>query len=258
MAALGVCDFCARLVLLRQDGATQRHDTVGVVIRARTGKRRKRCRGSGRAPREATSARGPPSEEFPRTSSAAPPEGRAATHERKVQQMSEQTTEMQREKGFLDRDKPLAPGQEPATDESKPFDTDDFGQTVIPKARVVFYGSCGGWEVDIIAPDGSAVGFDIAPDALAGKGELARHLGARLTDLGQGDLIVSEQSSTTQEATPCADCDAPATTSAPVTIDVCENHAKEYGDRLSDRLTELRAEWLRGSVGATVIDVSNN
>ena len=48
---MGTCDVCARMVPLTQAGTAQRHDTVGVVIRARTGKRQRRCRGSGRLPR---------------------------------------------------------------------------------------------------------------------------------------------------------------------------------------------------------------
>jgi hypothetical protein len=51
MAELAVCDQCARIVRLTNLGVTQKHDTVGVVIRARTGKKRRRCKGSGRLPR---------------------------------------------------------------------------------------------------------------------------------------------------------------------------------------------------------------
>jgi hypothetical protein len=48
---LAVCDVCARTVPLTNDGRTSRHDTVGIVVRARTGKRRRVCPGSGRLPR---------------------------------------------------------------------------------------------------------------------------------------------------------------------------------------------------------------
>jgi hypothetical protein len=51
MSQLGVCDWCARVVPLTQAGTTQRHDQVGVVVRARTGKRRRVCRGSHKWPR---------------------------------------------------------------------------------------------------------------------------------------------------------------------------------------------------------------
>jgi hypothetical protein len=57
MTPIGTCDVCARLVQLDQTGLIRRHDTVGAVVRARTGKRRRRCKGSGRLPRD----RGPPS-----------------------------------------------------------------------------------------------------------------------------------------------------------------------------------------------------
>jgi hypothetical protein len=50
---IAVCDVCARTVALRQDGTIRRHDTAGVTVRAMTGKPRRRCRGSGRLPREA-------------------------------------------------------------------------------------------------------------------------------------------------------------------------------------------------------------
>jgi len=52
MTSVGTCQHCARLVALDQQGHTCRHDTVGVVIRARTGKRRRPCEGSGQPPRE--------------------------------------------------------------------------------------------------------------------------------------------------------------------------------------------------------------
>jgi len=48
---LVVCDVCARTIELDNTGRVRRHDTVGVVVRARTGKRRRVCRGSGRLPR---------------------------------------------------------------------------------------------------------------------------------------------------------------------------------------------------------------
>jgi hypothetical protein len=58
MTPIGVCDVCARIVQLDNTGRIRRHDVTGPLIRARVGKRRKRCAGSGRWPREA--ARGPP------------------------------------------------------------------------------------------------------------------------------------------------------------------------------------------------------
>ncbi len=51
MTSLAVCDTCARTVRLRPDGRTVRHDTAGVLVRARTGKRRRTCKGSGHWPR---------------------------------------------------------------------------------------------------------------------------------------------------------------------------------------------------------------
>jgi hypothetical protein len=48
---LAVCDVCGRLLELDNQGRIRRHDTVGIVVRARTGKRRKVCPGSGRLPR---------------------------------------------------------------------------------------------------------------------------------------------------------------------------------------------------------------
>jgi len=51
MMQIAVCDVCARLVPISNDGKVTRHDTVGVVVRARTGKRRRVCKGSGRLPR---------------------------------------------------------------------------------------------------------------------------------------------------------------------------------------------------------------
>jgi hypothetical protein len=48
---LAVCDVCARTVALDNSGRLRRHDQVGVVVAARTGKRRRRCSGSGRWPR---------------------------------------------------------------------------------------------------------------------------------------------------------------------------------------------------------------
>jgi hypothetical protein len=53
---IGVCDVCARLVQLDNTGRLRRHDVTGPLVRARFGKRRKRCTGSGRWPRD----RGPP------------------------------------------------------------------------------------------------------------------------------------------------------------------------------------------------------
>jgi hypothetical protein len=53
VTSLGTCDYCARPVPLTQAGTTKRHTTVGIVIRARVGKRRRRCPGSGRWPRRA-------------------------------------------------------------------------------------------------------------------------------------------------------------------------------------------------------------
>jgi hypothetical protein len=48
---LGVCDLCARMVPITNTGVISRHDQVGIVVRARTGKRRRVCKGSGRLPR---------------------------------------------------------------------------------------------------------------------------------------------------------------------------------------------------------------
>jgi hypothetical protein len=48
---LATCDLCARLVALDNTGRLRRHDTVDIVVRARTGKRRRVCKGSGRLPR---------------------------------------------------------------------------------------------------------------------------------------------------------------------------------------------------------------
>lgn len=52
LAALAVCDVCARIVRLTQAGTCERHDQVGVAVRARVGKKRRRCSGSGRWPRK--------------------------------------------------------------------------------------------------------------------------------------------------------------------------------------------------------------
>jgi hypothetical protein len=48
---LAVCDLCARIVPLTNTGHISRHDQTGIVVRARTGKRRRVCPGSGRLPR---------------------------------------------------------------------------------------------------------------------------------------------------------------------------------------------------------------
>jgi hypothetical protein len=48
---LAVCDLCARTVALDNTGRVRRHDTTGIVVRARTGKRRRVCKGSGQLPR---------------------------------------------------------------------------------------------------------------------------------------------------------------------------------------------------------------
>jgi hypothetical protein len=48
---LATCDVCACIVPTTHDGKVARHDTVGVVVRARTGMRRRVCKGSGRLPR---------------------------------------------------------------------------------------------------------------------------------------------------------------------------------------------------------------
>lgn len=53
MTQIATCDYCARTVPLTRAGTTQRHDVTGPVIRARVGKRRRRCPGSGRWPRRA-------------------------------------------------------------------------------------------------------------------------------------------------------------------------------------------------------------
>jgi hypothetical protein len=54
VSPLGTCDYCARLVPLTPFGTVKRYTTVGPLLRARTGKRRRRCPGSGRLPREAS------------------------------------------------------------------------------------------------------------------------------------------------------------------------------------------------------------
>jgi hypothetical protein len=48
---IGTCDHCARLVQLDNTGRVRRHATAGPIVRARTGKRRRVCPGSGRWPR---------------------------------------------------------------------------------------------------------------------------------------------------------------------------------------------------------------
>jgi hypothetical protein len=48
---LGVCDACARVLQLGDDGRMPAHDQAGPVVRKATGKRRHRCPGSGRPPR---------------------------------------------------------------------------------------------------------------------------------------------------------------------------------------------------------------
>ncbi len=49
---IATCDVCGRLQPLTNTGVIARHSTVGPIIRARTGKRRRVCKGSGRAPRQ--------------------------------------------------------------------------------------------------------------------------------------------------------------------------------------------------------------
>ncbi len=55
MSQLAVCDVCARVVPIDNTGRVRRHDTVGIVVRARTGKRRRVCKGSGQLPRRVES-----------------------------------------------------------------------------------------------------------------------------------------------------------------------------------------------------------
>lgn len=47
----GTCSYCARLLALDPDGRLPTHDQTGPVVRRLTGKRRRRCQGSGQAPR---------------------------------------------------------------------------------------------------------------------------------------------------------------------------------------------------------------
>lgn len=49
---VATCDVCARLVPLNNAGRLARHCTAGPIVAARTGKRRRVCKGSGRWPRE--------------------------------------------------------------------------------------------------------------------------------------------------------------------------------------------------------------
>ena len=49
------------------------------------------------------------------------------------------------------------------------FDEDEFGQLEAKGCTVTFYSSCGEWEVDIVLPNGSVIGFDIAFDAVSGR-----------------------------------------------------------------------------------------
>ena len=51
---LGICDHCARVLLVTDDGRVPAHDRAGPVVRRMTGKRRVRCPGSGKAPRHQT------------------------------------------------------------------------------------------------------------------------------------------------------------------------------------------------------------
>ncbi len=53
MTQIAVCDYCSRMIGLTLAGTTKRRDMTGPVIRARVGKRRRRCPGSGRWPRRA-------------------------------------------------------------------------------------------------------------------------------------------------------------------------------------------------------------
>jgi hypothetical protein len=48
---IATCDVCARMVELTPAGTLKRHCTVGPIVAARTGKRRRVCKGSGRWPR---------------------------------------------------------------------------------------------------------------------------------------------------------------------------------------------------------------
>jgi len=48
---IGTCMLCGRLIPLDSAGRGRIHDQVGALIRARTGKWRRRCKGSGRWPR---------------------------------------------------------------------------------------------------------------------------------------------------------------------------------------------------------------
>jgi hypothetical protein len=48
----GTCDVCARLLPLTPAGKVYAHDTAGPAVRAITGKRRRRCPGSGKQPRQ--------------------------------------------------------------------------------------------------------------------------------------------------------------------------------------------------------------
>lgn len=49
------------------------------------------------------------------------------------------------------------------------FEKGDYGQLKAEGCRVIFYSSCGEWEVDIFLPNGSAIGFDIAFGAVHGR-----------------------------------------------------------------------------------------
>jgi hypothetical protein len=49
------------------------------------------------------------------------------------------------------------------------FKQDENGQLIAEGCRVIFYSSCGEWEVDIVLPNGSAIGFDVAFSAVQGR-----------------------------------------------------------------------------------------
>jgi hypothetical protein len=50
---LGTCPDCSKVLRLTSRGRLRKHDIYGVVVRARLGRRRKKCSESGRLPKAA-------------------------------------------------------------------------------------------------------------------------------------------------------------------------------------------------------------